>query len=179
MRAGKTIIRDGEHGDFFGFLISNELNFPFMGSDIFFHGLSMGETCEVKIDIGKELVIRLVDVSNTDEEGYKYVTFEVNSTRSAVRIKDQDATNLSAVNVIAYADENDKTEIGANIPGNILKVLVKEGEEVEENQPIAIIEAMKMETNILSSMEGKVSKIYVNEGQQVKSGELIAKLEEL
>lgn len=154
-------------------------NFPLMGSDIFFHGLSMGETCEVKIDIGKELVIRLVDVSNTDEEGYKYVTFEVNSTRSAVRIKDQDATNLSAVNVIAYADENDKTEIGANIPGNILKVLVKEGEEVEENQPIAIIEAMKMETNILSSMEGKVSKIYVNEGQQVKSGELIAKLEEL
>lgn len=96
-----------------------------------------------------------------------------------MRIKDQDATNLSAVNVIAYADENDKTEIGANIPGNILKVLVKEGEEVEENQPIAIIEAMKMETNILSSMEGKVSKIYVNEGQQVKSGELIAKLEEL
>lgn len=154
-------------------------NFPLMGSDIFFHGLSMGETCEVKIDIGKELVIRLVDVSNTDEEGYKYVTFEVNSTRSAVRIKDQDATNLSAVNVIAYADENDKTEIGANIPGNILKVLVKEGEEVKENQPIAIIEAMKMETNILSSMEGKVSKIYVNEGQQVKSGELIAKLEEL
>lgn len=134
-------------------------NFPLMGSDIFFHGLSMGETCEVKIDIGKELVIRLVDVSNTDEEGYKYVTFEVNSTRSAVRIKDQDATNLSAVNVIAYADENDKTEIGANIPGNILKVLVKEGEEVEENQPIAIIEAMKMETNILFSRRNKLRSI--------------------
>ena len=35
-------------------------------------------------------------------------------------------------------------EVGANIPGNIIKVLVKEGETVAANQPIAVIEAMKM-----------------------------------
>ncbi len=40
-------------------------------------------------------------------------------------------------------------EVGANIPGNIIRVLVKEGDTVEEKQPIAVIEAMKMETNIL------------------------------
>ena len=67
-------------------------------------------------------------------------------------------------------------EIGANIPGTIIKVLVSEGEVVEEKQPIAVIEAMKMETNILASAGGEVDKIYVNEGQQVKAGELIAKL---
>ena len=58
----------------------------------------------------------------------------------------------------------------------ILKVLVKEGDEVEEKQPIAVIEAMKMETNILSPVKGCVDKVYVKEGQQVKAGELVAKL---
>ena len=53
---------------------------------------------------------------------------------------------------------------------------MKEGEKVEEKQPIAVIEAMKMETNILSPMAGEVDKIYVKEGQQVKAGELVAKL---
>ena len=52
-----------------------------------------------------------------------------------------------------------------------------EGDEVEENQPVAVIEAMKMETNIIAPMKGKVDTIYVNEGQAVKAGELIVKLE--
>ncbi|MFR5069791.1 MAG: biotin/lipoyl-containing protein [Eubacteriales bacterium] len=74
------------------------------------------------------------------------------------------------------ADPDNEKEIGANIPGTILKVLVKEGEKVEANQPIAVIEAMKMETNILAPVSGEVDKIYVNDAQQVKSGELIATL---
>ena len=74
------------------------------------------------------------------------------------------------------ADPDNEKEIGANIPGTILKVLVKEGEKVEANQPIAVIEAMKMETNILAPVSGEIDKIYVNDAQQVKSGELIATL---
>lgn len=151
--------------------------FRLMGSDIFFHGLSKGETCEVKIAVGNEMVIRLIDASETDEEGFKFVTFEVNGTRSAVRIKDEDAGKVIGASVISYADESDPAEIGANIPGNIAKVLVKEGDVVKENDPIAVIEAMKMETNIISTMAGVVSKITVKEGQQVKAGELIATIE--
>ena len=41
--------------------------FRYMGSDIFFHGLREGETCEVKIAEGKILVISLISASNTDE----------------------------------------------------------------------------------------------------------------
>ena len=74
------------------------------------------------------------------------------------------------------ADPDNEKEIGANIPDIILKVLVKEGEKVEANQPIAVIEAMKMETNILAPVSGEIDKIYVNDAQQVKSGELIATL---
>jgi len=104
------------------------------------------------------------------------MVFEVNGNRSAVKIKDQAATIASSASQIVYADAEDPHEIGANIPGNILKVLISEGDEVEEKQPIAVIEAMKMETNILAPLKGTVDKIYVKEGQQVKAGELIAKL---
>ena len=96
----------------------------------------------------------------------------------SVKVKDNEfGAAGNGGSVIVFADENDLTEIGANIPGNILKILVKEGDEVEENQPVAVIEAMKMETNIIAPMKGKVDTIYVNEGQAVKAGELIVKLE--
>jgi pyruvate carboxylase len=151
-------------------------DFRLMGSDIFFHGLYEGETCEVKIEEGKELVIKLSDAREADEEGFRDVIFEVNGNRTAVKIKDQAMANFAAAATTAYADPDNPAEIGANIPGTILKVLVSEGEEVEEKQPIAVIEAMKMETNILAPMKGKVEKIHVKDGQQVKAGELIAVL---
>ena len=147
-----------------------------MGSDIFFHGLAEGETCEVKIAEGKELIIKLIHAGDGDGAGFRDVVFEVNGSRTAVRIRDKDAGIASEISQILYADEEDLTEIGANIPGNILKVLVEEGEEIREKQPLAVIEAMKMETNILSPMNGTVDKIYVQEGQQVKTGQLIVKL---
>ena len=74
-----------------------------MGSDIFFHGLSEGETCEVKIAEGKELVVRLSDVREADEEGFRNMVFEVNGNRSAVKIKDQAATIASSASQIVYA----------------------------------------------------------------------------
>ncbi|MGI6767093.1 MAG: pyruvate carboxylase [Lentihominibacter sp.] len=151
--------------------------FRYMGSDIFFHGLAEGETCEIKVREGRELVVRLSTVSGeTDEEGYREVNFEVNGHRSTVEIKDNAAKVVGGGHATIYADPDDPTEIGANIPGNIVKVLVAEGDEVEDKQPIAVIEAMKMETNILASQAGIVDKINISQGQQVKAGELIAKL---
>ena len=55
---------------------------------------------------------------------------------------------------------------------------ILEGEEVAAGQPIAIIEAMKMETNIISAVDGTIDKIYVKQGDQVVSGQLVAKLQE-
>ena len=151
--------------------------FRFMGSDIFFHGLSEDETCEVKVREGRELVIRLANAHEPDAEGYRDVIFEVNGNRSAVKIKDQAAANYASAGAhVMYADPDDPMEIGANIPGTIVKVLVKEGDAVEEGQPIAVIEAMKMETNILAKASGEVGRIFVSDGQQVEAGELVARL---
>ena len=152
-------------------------NFRYMGSDIFFHSLEEGETCEVKLGEGKVLIVKLTEVRPVNNEGYREAIFEVNGNRRIIKIKDKDVTTNS-MNSVLYADENNPLEIGSNIPGNIIKILVKEGDKVEANQPIATIEAMKMETNILASAGGIVEKIYVSEGQQVKAGEMVAKLKE-
>ena len=57
-----------------------------------------------------------------------------------------------------------------------MKVLVADKDEVKEGDPIAIIEAMKMESNILATANGIIDKIYVEEGKEVKANELIVKI---
>lgn len=155
--------------------IKNEGNFRHMGSDVFFHSLQEGETCEVKLEEGKVMIVKLHEVRPVNNEGFREAIFEVDGNRRIIKIKDKSVTVNSTTSVL-YADEENPMEIGANIPGNIVKVLVKEGEKVEANQPIAVIEAMKMETNILAQAAGTVERIYISEGQQVKAGEMVAKL---
>ena len=155
--------------------IRKEGSFRYMGSDIFFHSLAEGETCEVKLGEGRVLIVKLQEVRAVDNDGMREAIFEVNGNRRIIKIKDKTVT-VNSSNSVLYADESNPLEVGANIPGNIIKVLVKEGEKVEANQPIAVIEAMKMETNSLAAAAGTVERIYVSEGQQVKAGEMVAKL---
>jgi len=149
-------------------------DFSSMGSDIYFHGLEEGETCEIKIAEGKIMVVKLVEVRKLDDEGYRDVAFEINGNRRVVRIKDKSIKDGIVKEEKRKADPDNLKEIGANIPGKLVKILVKEDEEVEENQPVAVIEAMKMETKIIATLKGKIEEIYVKEGQQVESQELIA-----
>ena len=59
----------------------------------------------------------------------------------------------------------------------MLKVLVKEGDEVEEGALICVIEAMKMENEITAHRAGKVSELGVAEGGSVAAGDTIARIE--
>lgn len=152
-------------------------NFRNMGSDIFFHGIALGQTAEIEIKPGKTLVITLEHVGETDEAGNRDLTFTINGYRRVVSIKDKQALTTSVpASQIQFAKQDDTREIGANIPGTVVKVLVEEGDAVDQGQPIAIIEAMKMETNVIAIGHGKVEKIYVREGDSVKTGQLIARL---
>ncbi|WIF96177.1 pyruvate carboxylase [Caminicella sporogenes] len=145
-------------------------------SHVFFYGLKEGETSEIELDEGKIMIVKLVEVGKLDKEGYRTVAFEVNGNRREIKIFDKGFGEKEKVDVVVMADPNNQKEIGASIPGMISKILVKEGEKVEEKQSIAIIEAMKMETNILAPVNGQVENILVSEGQQVKAGQLIIKL---
>tara|TARA_B100000003_G_scaffold82723_1_gene74167 strand:- start:213 stop:671 length:459 start_codon:yes stop_codon:yes gene_type:complete len=60
--------------------------------------------------------------------------------------------------------------LSAPMPGKILQVLVKEGQNVEPGQPLMILEAMKMEHRIVASEEGIISSIFFSEGDQVQQG---------
>ncbi|MCY6484970.1 pyruvate carboxylase [Clostridium aestuarii] len=147
-----------------------------IGSDIYFHGLSEGETCEIEIFEGKTLIIKLLRITKLDNEGFRTLIFEVDGNRREIKIQDKGASSAIQSSAIQIADPDDPLEVGSSIPGTVLKILVKEGSEVKENDSLMIIEAMKMETNITASASGTVDSIIVKEGQQVKSGELLIKL---
>ena len=59
-------------------------------------------------------------------------------------------------------------------PKVVSRVLVKEGDVVEQNQVLLIIEAMKMETSVVARMAGRVDKLLAAETTAVKAGELLA-----
>ncbi|MEZ7757700.1 acetyl-CoA carboxylase biotin carboxyl carrier protein subunit [Granulicatella adiacens] len=59
------------------------------------------------------------------------------------------------------------------MPGNILRVLVNVGDTVTENQPLMILEAMKMENEIVAAKAGVVAGIHVKEGQVVNPGDAL------
>ena len=71
------------------------------------------------------------------------------------------------------ADPEDKSQVGSSIPGMVSKICVKLGDAVEENQVLAVIEAMKMETNVVARMAGTVEQVLIKEGGSVKAGELL------
>ena len=64
--------------------------------------------------------------------------------------------------------------ISAPMPGTILKVLAAEGTTVTAGQPIVILEAMKMENELVAPKDGTVAKIYVSQGDTVGNGDAIA-----
>ncbi|WP_454919994.1 acetyl-CoA carboxylase biotin carboxyl carrier protein subunit [Abiotrophia defectiva] len=59
------------------------------------------------------------------------------------------------------------------MPGTILRILVNVGDTVVENQPLMILEAMKMENEIVASKAGVVSGIHVANGQVVNPGDAL------
>ncbi|CCZ10774.1 MULTISPECIES: biotin/lipoyl-containing protein [Culturomica] len=67
--------------------------------------------------------------------------------------------------------------IEAYIPGTILQINVKEGQDVEGGDTLLILEAMKMDNKIIAPFTAKVKKIYVTKGDQVPKGTLMIELE--
>ncbi|NLT95272.1 MAG: pyruvate carboxylase, partial [Clostridia bacterium] len=145
-----------------------------MDTHVFFQGLDPGETTELTIEDGKTLVIRFIGLGELNDDGTRTVIFELNGVRREIAIPEKNAQSKAAA--VKLADPNDKYQVGASIPGTVFKILVKEGQEVEENEGLVIIEAMKMETKIVARTKGTVDQILVKEGSQVKAGELIMKL---
>lgn len=61
--------------------------------------------------------------------------------------------------------------------GRVLKVLVREGDEITAGTPLVVLEAMKMENEILASRDGKVARVHVTPGSTVESGAKLVEIE--
>ncbi len=68
-------------------------------------------------------------------------------------------------------------ELLAPMVGKILKIKVKPGDEVEEDQEIMVMESMKLETGIHAPCSGVVKEIKVQEGDRVEEDDLLAIIE--
>ena len=73
---------------------------------------------------------------------------------------------------------NDKSRLVSPMPGKVVKINVKEGEEVDEGTIMIVVEAMKMENNIVASGKAKVKKILVTENQMVDNKMQLVELEQ-
>ena len=72
---------------------------------------------------------------------------------------------------------NDKSKLVSPMPGKVVKINVKEGEEVGEGTIMMVVEAMKMENNIMASGRAIVKRILVEEGQMVDNKMQLIELE--
>jgi len=61
-------------------------------------------------------------------------------------------------------------EIESHIPGTVLKILVKEGQNVKKDKTILMLEAMKMLNEIKMPFDGKIVKINMKEGEKIPKG---------
>jgi pyruvate carboxylase len=141
----------------------------------FFYGVKRREETLVELEPGKTIVVKLLSVSSANEEGFRTVFFKVNGENRYVEIKDKSLKIESTEHV--KIDANDVDQVGAPLQGSLYKVLVKKGDLIKENDPLFIIEAMKMETTVTAIKKGKVKSITLIAGVMVKQDDLILTLE--
>ncbi|WP_334057322.1 pyruvate carboxylase [Polaribacter sp. P097] len=140
----------------------------------FFYGMEIGEEITVDLDKGKTVLITLDSISEANEKGFVTVYFKVNGQGRTVQIKNESIKVTSVQNI--KADKNNSKQIGAPLQGLLSTILVKKGEKVTKNQPLFIIEAMKMETTITANDDGKIDTIILTEGTIVNADDLVLSL---
>jgi biotin carboxyl carrier protein len=97
----------------------------------------------------------------------------VGSTRFAAEVRDP----RSLRGRTRAGDEQGPKKIVAPMPGKVVRILVRDGGEVESGTGVAVVEAMKMQNEIKSPKKGIVQKILVMEGAAVNAGDVLAIIE--
>lgn len=71
------------------------------------------------------------------------------------------------------------TDMTSGMPGKIVKIMVKAGDEIKANSPVLIMEAMKMENEMRASHDVRVKEVLVKPGDSVESGQKLVVFEPL
>jgi pyruvate carboxylase len=138
---------------------------------IFFYGLEPGQETSIEIEPGKTLIIKLNAIGKVQADGTRAVYFELNGNNRSVVVRDQSIQGGDAMR--EKADKSNAHHVGAPMPGKVLKVNVKAGDEVKTGDVLMVTEAMKMETNIKAKTDCKVAEVKFKEGDKVEKEDLV------
>ncbi len=136
----------------------------------FLHGLSVHQEHEVEIEKGKKLLLGLEAIGQPDERGYRQVVCSINGQMRVVSVRDHSAE--SHVVTRERADAATPGQVPAPFAG-VVTLTVEVGETVTAGQPVATIEAMKMEAAITAPVSGTVERLAIGHAQAVEGGDLL------
>jgi len=150
-------------------------NLAILPTKNFFYGMKLREEAIIELEEGKTIIVKLLSVGIPNDEGVRIVFFSVNGENRFVEIEDKSIKVEKEVHV--PADPEDANQYGAPLQGMLYKMLVKKGQEIEENEPLFVIEAMKMETTVTANKAGKVKSITLKPGTMLMKGDLVVTVE--
>jgi len=146
---------------------------------IFCSPMEEGQEISFEIEKGKTLFVKLKSISPTpDDHGVRDVIFEFNGEQRKVGITDAAFTEAGHAVTIRKANKDAKGELAAPMPGVVVDIKVKEGDEVKEGDPFLVLSAMKMETVVGAPIAGTVKEVCVKGNDNVSPGDLLAIVEE-
>jgi pyruvate carboxylase len=137
----------------------------------FFYGLRLGEEIAVDIEQGKTLMVKLVSIGELRPDGMRTIYYELNGQPREINIRDASAKVTTAQRV--KADPSEPGQIGASMPGKVLKVMVEQGDKVKKGEHVIVTEAMKMETTMQAPFSGVIKEIHVKAGDTIETGDLL------
>jgi len=146
----------------------------YIPSPVFFFGLKANEEVLIELAPGKSILVKFIYMSKTDENGINHVFFQLNGQTRSIEVKAKNFTSSKATNKKA-THEN---EIGAPLQGKLSGILVKAGDKVPKNAPLFTIEAMKMESTIVSPKAATIKTIVLNAGAMVSQDDVVVELAE-
>ncbi|TDB55549.1 MULTISPECIES: pyruvate carboxylase [Bacillaceae] len=141
----------------------------------FLYGMRLGEEAEIEIEKGKTLIVRLVSIGEAQADGNRTIYFELNGQPREVVIKDE-SVKTTVVSKMK-ADPTNPNQIGASMPGTVIRVIVEKGDKVSKGDHLMITEAMKMETTVQAPFDGIVKNIHVGSGEAIQPGDLLVEFE--
>ena len=118
---------------------------------------------------------KVYKIDNIDIDGRK-VSFSLNGSYFETIVKNEQELLLEKLGFQADAVAREG-QLKAPMPGKILELLVQEGDNVEENQPILILEAMKMENELKSPANGIISELHIQQGDSVEKNQKLLDIE--
>ena len=136
----------------------------------FLHGLDLRQEHEVEIERGKKLLLGLEAIGEPDERGYRQVVCSINGQIRIVSVRDHAVT--SNVVTAERADTSKPGQVPAPFAG-VVTLTVGVGDAVTAGQPVATIEAMKMEAAITAPVTGTVERLAIGHAQAVEGGDLL------